>query len=343
MSIVAAIILISGLATSSLTRATIAFGPQLRQLSENAVAHKASSINVNDWHRLKDQFQDGDFQAFFISERQRKNPQLNPTCPSSCHWNKFRSIDICDVQRNVTDQLRLELIDPNHPGDFVRPQPFDKGQKVKYWRVTLGEGFRVDDINSFSWVCATYSTNTEASRGLWGNDMDKFPITALSTQLFIYKKLPYLEREPVQSYKRAGSPYRAVAVTWYWCIKEYDIELSAGTTHIKAEETDYKVINGSRERFDLDLNFTLFDRQTSERFPVTLGNWLLSTFWKTEPMGRASDAMSGRASIRIIGNTTLVEDDPWDNIMSWKEDATSAMSALLVFSLVQEAPLMETH
>jgi len=158
--------------------------------------------------------------------------------------------------------------------------------------------------------------------------MDKFPITALTSQLFIYKKLPYLEPQPVQSYKGVWSPYRAVAVTWYWCIKEYEIDISTGTTHIKAEETDYKVINGSRNRFDLDLNFTLWDRQTSESFPVTLGNWLLSSAWKTEPMGRATDAMSGLASIRIIGNTTLIEDDPWDNIMSWKEDATSAMSAL---------------
>jgi hypothetical protein len=232
------------------------------------------------------------------------------------------------VQRNVTDQLGLELIDPDNLGDFDQVQPVDKGQTIERWRVTLGDRFQVDDINSFNWVCATDTTNTDGARGLWGDDMDKFPITTLSTQLFIYKKLPYLKHQPVRSYKGARSPYRAVAVAWYWCIREYEIDISAGTTHIKAEETDYQVINGSGNLYDLNRYFTLVDKQTSERFPVTLGNWALSSSWKIEPMGRANDAMAGQASDRIIGNTTLMEDDPWDNIMAWKEDATSGMSAL---------------
>lgn len=270
----------------------------------------------------------GAFQAFFISERQRKTLQLNPSCPSSCHWNKFRTIDICDVQRNVTDQLKLKLLDPDNLGDFDGTQAPKPDEDTEYWVVTLGESFRVDDINSYNWVSATTSTNADEAKGLWGDDMDKFPITTLTTQLFIYKKLSYPGYQPVRSYKRAMSPYRAVAVTWYWCIKEYEIDLTAGATHIKAEETDYQVINGSQNTFTLDRDFILVDNQTLEKFPVTLGNWGLSSGWKIEPMGRANDAMAGQASGRIIGNAKLIEDDPWDNIMAWKEDATTAMSAL---------------
>ncbi|RBA15919.1 hypothetical protein FPRO05_12140 [Fusarium proliferatum] len=313
VSTVAAIVLISGLATSSLTQATIAFGPQMRKLSENAIANKASSINSND------------------CERQRKSLQLNPSCPSSCHWNKFRTIDICDVQRNVTDQLKLQLRDPDNLGDFDETQGVDPGedQDVEYWSVTLGDSFRVDDMNAYNWVAATESMRAEMAKGLWGDDMDKFPITTLTTQLFIYKKLSYPGDPPVRSYKGAMSPYRAVAVTWYWCIKEYEMDLTAGATHIKAEETDYQVINGSQNNYPFDWDFILVDNQTLEKFPVTLGSWG-SSAWKIEPMGRASDAMPGKASDRIIGNTTLIEDDPWDNIMAWKEDATTAMSALKV-------------
>ncbi|KAG4291560.1 hypothetical protein FPRO06_13781 [Fusarium proliferatum] len=330
VSTVAAIVLISGLATSSLTQATIAFGPQMRRLSENAIANKASSINSNDWQELKEQLMNGAFQAYFISERQRKTLQLNPSCPSSCHWNKFRTIDICDVQRNVTDQLKLQLRDPDNLGDFDETQGVDPGedQDVEYWSVTLGDSFRVDDMNAYNWVAATESMRAEMAKGLWGDDMDKFPITTLTTQLFIYKKLSYPGDPPVRSYKGAMSPYRAVAVTWYWCIKEYEMDLTAGVTHIKAEETDYQVINGSQNNYSLDWDFILVDNQTLEKFPVTLGSWG-SSAWKIEPMGRASDAMPGKASDRIIGNTTLVEDDPWDNIMAWKEDATTAMSALV--------------
>ncbi|KAF9772784.1 hypothetical protein IL306_009484 [Fusarium sp. DS 682] len=329
VSTVAAIVLISGLATSSLTQATIAFGPQLRRLSENAIANKASSINSNDWQQLKEQLMNGAFQAFFISERQRKTLQLNPSCPSSCHWNKFRTIDICDVQRNVTDQLKLKLLDPDNLGDFDGTQAPKPDEDTEYWVVTLGESFRVDDINSYNWVSATTSTNADEAKGLWGDDMDKFPITTLTTHLFIYKKLSYPGYQPVRSYKGAMSPYRAVAVTWYWCIKEYEIDLTAGATHIKAEETDYQVINGSQNTFTLDRDVILVDNQTLEKFPVTLGNWGLSSGWKIEPMGRANDAMAGQASGRIIGNAKLIEDDPWDNIMAWKEDATTAMSALV--------------
>ncbi|KAF5622641.1 hypothetical protein F25303_12009 [Fusarium sp. NRRL 25303] len=241
-----------------------------------------------------------------------------------------RTIDICDVQRNVTDQLKLQLRDPDNLGDFDETQGVDPGedQDVEYWSVTLGDSFRVDDMNAYNWVAATESMRAEMAKGLWGDDMDKFPITTLTTQLFIYKKLSYPGDPPVRSYKGAMSPYRAVAVTWYWCIKEYEMDLTAGVTHIKAEETDYQVINGSQNNYSLDWDFILVDNQTLEKFPVTLGSWG-SSAWKIEPMGRASDAMPGKASDRIIGNTTLVEDDPWDNIMAWKEDATTAMSALV--------------
>ncbi|SCV57565.1 uncharacterized protein FFB14_15209 [Fusarium fujikuroi] len=290
VSTVAAIVLISGLATSSLTQATIAFGPQMRRLSENAIANKASSINLNDWQELKEQLMNGAFQAYFISERQRKTLQLNPSCPSSCHWNKFRTIDICDVQRNVTDQLKLQLRDPDNLGDFDETQGVDSGedQDVEYWSVTLGDSFRVGDMNAYNWVAATESMRAEMAK------------------LFIYKKLSY-----------PGDP------------PEYEMDLTAGATHIKAEETDYQVINGSQNNYPFDWDVILVDNQTLEKFPVTLGSWGGSSAWKIEPMGRASDAMPGKASDRIIGNATLVEDDPWDNIMAWKEDTTTAMSALV--------------
>ncbi|KLO85054.1 Uncharacterized protein LW93_6006 [Fusarium fujikuroi] len=246
VSTVAAIVLISGLATSSLTQATIAFGPQMRRLSENAIANKASSINLNDWQELKEQLMNGAFQAYFISERQRKTLQLNPSCPSSCHWNKFRTIDICDVQRNVTDQLKLQLRDPDNLGDFDETQGVDSGedQDVEYWSVTLGDSFRVGDMNAYNWVAATESMRAEMAK--------------------VYGEMIWI-----------------------------------------------------------------MDNQTLEKFPVTLGSWGGSSAWKIEPMGRASDAMPGKASDRIIGNATLVEDDPWDNIMAWKEDTTTAMSALV--------------
>ncbi|CCT76233.1 uncharacterized protein FFUJ_14133 [Fusarium fujikuroi IMI 58289] len=125
------------------------------------------------------------------------------------------------------------------------------------------------------------------------------------------------------------SPYRAVAVTWYWCIKEYEIELTAGATHIKAEESDDQVINGSQNTLTQDRDFILVDNQTVEKFLVTLGNCGLSSGWKIEPMGRAHDAMARHASHRIIGNAKLIEDESWDNKMAWTEDATTAMSALV--------------
>ncbi|KAG5661338.1 hypothetical protein KAF25_005460 [Fusarium avenaceum] len=331
VSTVAALILISGLATSSLTQATIGSAPPLRTLTDNAIANKADSIGTDDWNQLRDPLRSAVFQALFISERQRENLQLNLSCPSSCHWNKFRSLDICNVQRNVTDQLKLELKDPDNLGDFEQVQEADKDKKkAEYWRVTLstlGEGFQVDDINSHNWVCASMSVNDYGAKGLWGDDVMEFPVTTISTQLFIHKKLPYTGKRITSSYKGAMSPYRAVAVNWYWCVKEYEIDISLGTTHISAIETDFQVIN--EPEIDLLRRFTLVDSLTSERFPVTTGNWALGLGWKTEPLGQATDGMSSLATDLILGNTTSIEDDPWDNIMAWKEDTTSAMSAVV--------------
>ncbi|KAI6772966.1 hypothetical protein HG530_003924 [Fusarium avenaceum] len=202
VSTVAALILISGLATSSLTQATIGSAPPLRALTDNAIANKADSI----------------------------------------------------------DQLKLELKDPDNLGDFEQVQEADKDKKkAEYWRVTLstlGEGFQVDDINSHNWVCASMSVNDYGAKGLWGDDV----------------------------------------------INEPEI--------------------------DLLRRFTLVDSLTSERFPVTTGNWALGLGWKTEPLGQATDGMSSLATDLILGNATSIEDDPWDNIMAWKEDTTSAMSAV---------------
>lgn len=234
------------------------------------------------------------------------------------------------MQRNVTDQLKLELQDPDNLGDFDLVQQADKDKKkAEYWRVTLStliDEFQVDDINSYNWVCASTSVIDDYAKGLWGDDVMEFPATTLSTQLFIYKKLPYTGEEITSSYKGAMSPYRAVAVNWYWCIKEYEIDISLGTTHISALETDFQVINGSETV--LERKFTLVDSLTSERFPVILGNWALGLGWKTEPLGRATDGMMSLATDLILGNKTSIEDDPWDNIMAWKEDTTSAMSVL---------------
>ncbi|KIL89207.1 hypothetical protein FAVG1_07601 [Fusarium avenaceum] len=328
---IAALILISGLATSSLTQATIASAPPLRRITDSAIANKADSISADDWKQLGDPLSSAVFQAFFISERQRENLRLNPSCPSSCHWNKFRSIDICSVQRNVTDKLKLELKDADNLGDFGLVQvPDEDEKKAEYWRVTLGENFLVDDINSYNWVCASSAIPDDGAKDIWGDDVMVIPVTALSTQLFIYKKLPYPNKRITRSYKGAMSPYRAVAVTWYWCIKEYEIDISLGTTHISALETDFKVINSSETV--LERNFTLVNSLTSERFPITpgrWGNWALGLAWKVEPMGRATEGMPAISTDRIIGNTTTAEDDPWDNIMAWKEDTTSAMSAVV--------------
>ncbi|KAG4259292.1 hypothetical protein FPRO03_12968 [Fusarium proliferatum] len=249
----------------------------------------------------------------------------------SCFLKSFIDPLLLDAEmKTIRYQLKLQLRDPDNLGDFDETQGVDPGedQDVEYWSVTLGDSFRVDDMNAYNWVAATESMRAEMAKGLWGDDMDKFPITTLTTQLFIYKKLSYPGDPPVRSYKGAMSPYRAVAVTWYWCIKEYEMDLTAGATHIKAEETDYQVINGSQNNYSLDWDFILVDNQTLEKFSVTLGSWG-SSAWKIEPMGRASDGMPSQASHRIIGNTTLVEDDPWDNIIAWKEDATTAMSALV--------------
>ena len=323
-------ILISGLATSSLTQATIASAPPLQKITENATTTKVNAINLDTWRKLDDPLRSAALQAFFIGARERKSLQLQPNCPSSCHWDKFRSVDICVMERNVTEKLKLDLQDPNDLDGFDLVQPVFPEQDIEYWRVTLGEipnhNFHVDDISSFNWVCATESTNTDEAKDLWGDDMDEFPETALASQLFIYKKLPYPGKQVVRSYKGDKSPYRAVAITWYWCIKEYEVDVTRGTTHIKATETNFNVINDSLS--DADRNFTLVDTLSSERFPVVLGNWLLSVGGKVEPMGRANDGLISLAMGRIIGNTTSTEDDPWDNIMAWKEDATLAMSAL---------------
>ncbi|KAH7203105.1 uncharacterized protein BKA55DRAFT_723127 [Fusarium redolens] len=199
----------------------------------------------------------------------------------------------------LLDRLKLELKDPDNLGDFVQTQLVDPDEENEYWRVKLPmklEDFKVDDVSSYTWVVATTGSPTLDD---WAKGMD-YPTASLSTQLFIYKKLPYPTKQRVRSYKGAMSPYRAVAVTWYWCIKEYERNVSSGTTHIKTTETDFRVIDGPYKMSESIWQFTLVDNITLERFPVTVGHWLLSLTWKVEPFDRATDGLTSRATDRII-------------------------------------------
>jgi hypothetical protein len=308
-------------------------------MDENAVMGKSSIITLEDWWQLRDSLKSAAYQTFFTTG-ERQSFELQPRCPSSeCHWDSFRSIDICTLERNITEKLILDLKDPDDLDEFHLVQDPDKSipvEQLEYWNVTLRENqywrYEVHDVNFYNWACATTHMGPDETKYLWGDDADMLPNTTLTTQAFIYKKLPNpdkqnSDKQAVRSYKGVNSPYRANAITWYWCIKDYKVDVIRGAAHVKAEETNFDI----KDDMDPEAHYstyTMIDKLTSESFSVPNAPWYLNVQGKIEMSGRDTSGFLGQALGRIIGNVTAVDDDPFDNIMAWKEDATLAMSAV---------------
>ncbi|KAF5018073.1 hypothetical protein F66182_9972 [Fusarium sp. NRRL 66182] len=335
VSTLAALILISGLATSPLTQATILLAPPPKVISDDARMERSSVVTLDDLVWLQLPLRNAISRAFFIGDRERENLELLPTCPSSeCHWEPFRSVDVCFVEKNITNKLVTQLKDPNNLGDFDLVQedvPINTTHK-EYWNVTLDEDlsmrFEIHDLNYYSWVFATGGRQKAEAKALWGDDANKFPETTFATQIFIYKSVSSQVPPEFISYQGSNSPYRAVALSWYWCIKEYEIEVAKGVPHVKATETNFNVTETTETEGNVTTeNYIMTDTNTTKDFPVPLRTWTDEVVrMKTEPFGRENNAIMIQVASQIIGNVTG-KVSPWDNIKTWGADAALGMSA----------------
>lgn len=265
MSTFAAVILISGLATSSLTQAAISVVSSPERKVQDAVARKVMSP-----YRSYDDLQEAAFSTLLMPQKNRRDllyQQIEPRCPiGDCRWDQFNSLGICAVTRNITDGLEIRIVDHDEAQQMDEFSEFntDDEEAITYYNLTSKESWRADcavfdtDLNIMGFLAACTGLVVGSPRGT-----SIPPMAVLTQSFFIYKSFAGGE------IFSGDLSYRALEVTWYWCVQKYDVGVSAGIPRTNIVEETLEVVVEN----DLDMTITSADQQ--EKFDVSSGGPLM--------------------------------------------------------------------
>lgn len=223
-STIAAVILVSGLATSSLTQATISLEPPPEEMVTQSIAKRLVSFGTNEKEvarvTVEAGFTDAAYSTILMREQDRQQQlhrQLEPTCPvGNCHWKPFNSLGICSITKNITSELNFQEVslDVATEGGYLWAglTPDFPEDLATVYNITIGtdgySDFSVYDTNWYEFVFATY----EGSRLESGGGDDEMQEDAiLGRHDFIYKTLPADNKQVFH-----GDKNRYRAFQWIW-------------------------------------------------------------------------------------------------------------------------------
>lgn len=143
VSTFAAVILVSGLATSSLTQAAISVAPRPEQQVQGAVAWKVNFLVAVNPTGL----QEAAYTAVLMGEQDRRDllyRQLDPQCPvGDCRWEALNSLGICVALRNITDGLEVRTMDHDEAQQMGEFSAYMQGEDdITFYNLTSDAGVR---------------------------------------------------------------------------------------------------------------------------------------------------------------------------------------------------------
>lgn len=248
----AAVVLVSGLATSSLTQAAISIESPPERVSKEAVAQRA----ITDFslffspeggvrRQLTQPLAQITYSTILMGEKDRRallQSQIEPTCPvGNCRWERFHSLGICTSTRNLTDELTVEPLDieENDMGR-IREVAGVVDYSAKVYNITLGAN-----------TSRPFSVYGQVDEGRlfaadWGamhrlepsDDEQELRQAVLARQDIVYKPLSW--RSPDVCKDRlvaAERPWRAMQWVFHWCVYEYEVSVAAGVPRTEVIDT----------------------------------------------------------------------------------------------------------
>lgn len=319
VSTLAAVILISGLATSSLTQATISDVPPPEKTISGAIAKKAIDPLLDEPQRDVD-LDDIMYATIMTGEKNRRKrifQQLEPQCPAGdCHWNRFNSLAVCATTKNKTSQLEIRTADIDK-SNKVLPEGYSSNSLLKDEQEDQAEFYEIslppNDPDSATSPLSVYDGNWMYSgmpylaigqspeyTGI-GSSITKDGDTLrayVARHDIIYKLQGQTEPGPkLDTYRGDKSPYRAIQVAWYWCIQSYDVNVSAGVPHteIVGEHVD------ARETDSGELVLTDADQNEEFRF-YTHETALIYLVWNWTDVMTAHNFLGTKMATGLSGN-----------------------------------------
>jgi hypothetical protein len=302
----AALVFVTGLATSTITQSAISYSTRLVVSTESKASIMRSTEYGSSWAENVDVIDGGMFE-YILAQQLRTDfwhvespfeientafqavyqpadqpwPMAEPTCSSGdCRWKTFSSLALCYDMQNVTDSLNITFYDL---------MPADTEQNATLTLPVQGDFYLTDRWSIVS-VYPSYHIfnmtspwpNLGDSASFLDADLDSFPrfresiahandsdiLRATASQWFaIYT--PRADRD------ERNHHYRAVELLWHFCVKTYNVTVEGGKTKRDVVATSTKVRDGQGYGFDLPLNadelsqnFTLLSESDDSKFSV---------------------------------------------------------------------------
>lgn len=348
MSTLAAVVLISGLATSSLTQATISIVEPPERISKDAVAQKA----INDpslYSKPEDRMRRSidhllaqtTYSTILMREKTRRTllqRQIEPDCPvGDCRWEPFHSLGICAVTKNITSKLTIEPVDLEEEFDnWMEELGINRLMGEEVYNITLGA--------NTSWPFSVY--DQEVDGVLFATDWraqlrfeesddaeEDYSKAVLARQDIIYKPsslvFPDLYDED-DLYRGPGRPWQAMQWVLHWCVYEYEVSVTAGAprTEIVQTSLNFKDTNESNI-------LTITGADETEEFafvPEIL--WLeeLQNGTHLQDYSFLVNTMSNQAFADTSASDIAPKYalDPWEKLSDLAEDIALGMTVTLV-------------
>lgn len=353
LSTAAALVFVTGLATSTITQSAISYSTRLVASLDSRASilirtTYGESGPGNEPERSISSTPNGienvAFQAVYQPADQSW-PMTEPTCSSGdCRWKTFDSLALCYDMQNVTDKLTITTkdgaavsVEQNATltlpiqGDFYLADVWSITSGIQQYNIlnltspwpNLGNSatFMETDLNSFPRFRESIAH---------ANDSDV--LRATTSQWFAIYNNANADKND-EDHK-----YRAVELLWHFCVKTYNVSVEGGTPKTNVVATSTKVREGQGYGFDRPLNedtdlrnftlvsengqskFSVFDTFDYRRLDIHLRSAFeggYSTMWTDEaPFNEFSRGISQKMFDGINVNTTVADADKqvWDNL-----------------------------
>lgn len=255
---IAAVVLVTGLATSSLTQAAITLVPR-ETTDDYTVTKRIVQVSGAE---LEDMFRTSFYSAVSMGgplRREMENLGETTKCGTgNCKWTSFDSLAICESQANLTDQLEVRPIDIDEIGQELENVTQSDGSsrdRAQAYNITLGaKGASPFSVYDTSQSGSLFATDPDAQERFEdsGSESGVQEKPILARQDFIYKE----SRTSIPSDEdQRRNRYQAVQVAWYWCVQSYQVTVEEGYTWETVSLTPFNFTKQGADTWRIERTF----------------------------------------------------------------------------------------
>ncbi|KAH8173784.1 hypothetical protein LIA77_05203 [Sarocladium implicatum] len=263
LAVLSSFLLITSLASSTLTQSAIAYKPRLvAEPTLKAKVQYCNSYPCGDSFKEDDavvsKFVNGLETAAFgsvFNNIDRKWPLLDPVCQSAdCEWPRFDTLGVCLEMRNITDKLNVTVTlgSGGIESRQLNTVSLVNGSAVLVEQETYG-GSLEQAVN-----ITALKPETSLVAGDDANTTYPFPRTSYSFQDdpellgTTFSQLIMIYNNPLVKFRESDSRYRAVEILLHFCVHTLDVKVKQGESKTESVQAHTQVTATQRSTVSID-------------------------------------------------------------------------------------------